>query len=223
MKRKYGIVLILLMCIGFFGCNDPGNSNALDAPTGNNEFSYIVLAEPQVFSANNDQIEIQYPSFDHETQNCEKLNLLLRSAIQDHLNTYGDDLSGLSLNADYQITFANDEIISIVFRGESDTVGAAHPIQFAFAINILVTDPRIADNASILNVGDETVQGIVAQARLQNGSAIREYIEGLSADEIKRELQHEDVSFYLTNQGVGVIFPIPHSLGDYTEFVLQDK
>ena len=217
MCRKPCIVLLVLLLSVLCGCNNHDGQSTLDLLDEPRELTNAVSPERYTVSKDQTHIEILYPMFDLHEKNSAELNLLLKNAISDYLGTYGDGISTLTLSADYEITYADDKIISIVFRGESDVKGTAHPIQFAFAVNILVANPQIVKKTDFVNINDKLAQDIKTKAMLQDNSAIREYLGAFTADEIKRALWQEDVSFYLTDLGVGVIFPVPHSLGDYVD------
>lgn len=221
MSRKCITGLLMLLCIGLSACSKHDNISSLDAFTGVERFSYEVLTERFTVYTGQNHIEIQYPSFVHGTKSCTELNQLVKSALGDYLSTYGNNISNLTLSANYEITYANDELVSIVFRGTSDLKNAAHPIRFAFALNILVTYPRIAETTRIVSINDALAQEVIAHSKNLNIGVIDEYFEQFTVNDIKSMLQQEDVSFYLTSKGVGVILPVPHPIGDYVELLIE--
>lgn len=223
MLRKYNIIIFALLCCMLFGCTNHNNDNTMNLLTEPQKFSYKVSTDFYSVATEENHIEIFYPQFYHATKSCMELNLLVKNAISEYLNLYGYDVVGLTLTANYLISYADDCVISIVFHGESDVKDTAHPIQFAFAVNLLVTEPKKLEKSTLVNVNDKFAEDVLVHAKLHSSGAIKTYFEECTITEIKQILQHDDASFYLTEQGIGIIFPLPHPIGDYVELQITEN
>ena len=112
----------------------------------------------------------------------------------------------------------NNEYASIVIRGTSNVSSAAHPIKFAFAVNIVMESKQYDEKSGMISIDNTLAQQVVDFAKTQSNSAVEVYFEQFTLESIKDLLQRDDVFFYRVDKGLGIIIPVPHSIGDYVEF-----
>ena len=144
---------------------------------------------------------------------------------------YEGDYSNYALCLDYSVTSLTDDVISVAFDGMINLKSSAHPTHLFFAVNI---DPK---NNTLIRFDDR----YVIDDALYDTFA--EY-----AQKDLMELGHSDVwpegwgtfsdmfcsketflnimtstnvfYFYFTKEGVGISYPVAHSMGDHIEVVL---
>lgn len=218
MRKNHFSLCCVLLCLLLSSCRNSDNSTiSIDNLADNTFFNYEVSTEEFTDHTEQKTVEINHPVFRRNQHRCAEIDQLLQEVWDDHISDYGDSVSQLTLSADYEITYASDAFVSIVFRGTSNVKSAAHPITFAFSVNILMKTPRIADTEDLVEINDIFAQKVINQLNTQPNAAVAEYFQQFTLDDIVSMLQQEDVYFYFTSDGIGVLIAVPHAIGDYVD------
>ena len=210
-------IISLILSLTLSACSNQDNRQTPVAFTTSPSLNYELLSEQFVDTANGNHIQIQYPRFIGNTNDFAKENHLLTEALADYLQGYGTNVSGLELDINYNVTYASNEIVSIVFGGTSNSTHAAYPISFSFSVNIIMTVPKIAEPSDIVEINEALAQKFMISAKKQNNIAIREYFQQFTISEAESILKQNDVYFYLTDNEIGALITIPHAIGDYVD------
>lgn len=219
MNRKYAVALLLFLCLSFAACCINSGENAGDTFSEGDNCSYEVSTDVLEIFSDENHISVKYPSFETDGECCTRINQLIEHALNDYIiASYGKDYSGLTISADYEIMHINNEYASIVIRGTSNVSSAAHPIKFAFAVNIVMESKQYDEKSGMISIDNTLAQQVVDFAKTQSNSAVEVYFEQFTLESIKDLLQRDDVFFYRVDKGLGIIIPVPHSIGDYVEF-----
>lgn len=214
------IVSILLS-----SCENSNNQKAyiLDSIISNSEqVDYEIESQNLNSNLQNSNIKIEYPLLVSQSKDYSKVNELIKSSLEEYIqNMYGDIYSGLTLNMDYSITYCDSSIISIVFKGISNSSDAAHPINILFSFNVDLDKSIKLRLRDIFEVNEMLVESVKLYLAEQSDSETSEYIKKEYTDqELEKLLMDADESesnifSYITDEKLGISFGVPHALGDY--------
>jgi hypothetical protein len=178
----------------------------------------------------NSHIEIKYPTL--QGQGFEKSNQLIENYIQSFISEmYGSDYSGLDLTMDYSISFHNQFVISIVFKGYEYVKTAAHPNDWFLTLNIDLIDGKQIKLSDMYNTSDnfkeiyfDTAKKQLPERFADNIKDWYEVIEELKKNswiDTNENFKHADsfggVQSYLTPIGLGLSKPVVFAIGDHFE------
>ena len=132
------------------------------------------------------------------------------------------DYAEVVLEMNYQITDLSDLHSSIVFSGTLREQGAAHPSGECFALNLDTRNQKQVFLRDICPVDDalyDTFLDCACQVLTDKGSTnhTKENVAELfPKEEFLLQMQEETIyQSYFTQDGVGIICPAGHALGDY--------
>lgn len=220
MRYKHFPLYFLLLCLFVSSCKSDNRTISINSLAEDKVFNYEVSTEQFTDYAEQNAIKVNFPVFSKNQQRCLEINRLLKKAWSDYISNYGDNISQLKLNADYRIMYANDKLVSIVFCGTSNIKSAAHPTTFAFSVNILMETPMILNTTDVVEINGTLVQKIIDKLNTHQNEAITKYFQQFNASDIETMLEQEDVFYYFTSDGIGVLLAIPHAIGDYVDILI---
>lgn len=134
----------------------------------------------------------------------------------------------VELNA--RITWQSEDLISIVFEGMYNYARAAHPTHLFFSVNIVpdqakqicFTERFALDQALYKTFAKCAENAILSATDGKWPEGWGSFSEELcSEQEFLNGLKNEDAfSWYYTETGVGISYPVPYALGDHLEVIL---
>lgn len=169
-----------------------------------------------------EEVSIAYPVL--QGDNMEDVNLAISSFAEEIADFYLADWPSLVMPIVNQVTLHNKEFISIVFTGEGNFEGAAHPFSVFLTLNIRLAD---AKKISLIDyqVLDQDYLTLVLEHPKPGTDP--QTVEG-TIDFVKQEQQDGNlgtmdalgdmVFSYFTPEAVGLSLPTIHALGDHMEF-----
>lgn len=132
-----------------------------------------------------------------------------------------------SIDVDARVMWQSEDLVSIVFEGMYNDKMAAHPTNLIFAINLAPDQAKqiffaecfTIDRALYQTFTDYAREDIAASADSQwladqDGLLEQLCSEGKFLDGLQEE---KDFYWYYTGSGIGIVYPVPHALGDYWE------
>jgi len=215
MKKKYLLLWIFPLFLILSACTE------YQADVG-----YQISGKEFVAEGGADGISIIYPIVsrmdDPELQN--KVNwLLYESAVGYYLNMeYYNITEGLSVHANYEVIYKDDDRLSVVFSGEPYVDRAAHPFWDYRATNIDLTTGEVIYLEDIISytwlrqcfdMGEvEFISGIKEIYDISEGiDWCNSYINSpfVYGDDMHM------YDYYFDNQKIYLIVRVPHPYGDY--------
>ncbi|GAA0077045.1 DUF4163 domain-containing protein [Clostridium sp. CTA-5] len=190
-------------------------------------------------------VKINYPQIKN-LNDSEKLKLInkdLQEAALKILDDYSEDdpnLIALTLSINYEVKLKNEKYISIVYRGESNVKGAAHPTSIFYTTNIDVekgSSIRLSDYENIDNIlkklKDSKNIKVIAESD-ELAEAQRNFLLNIQDDKLINMLKNADfykangeiqspkkgTYSYLDKDGIVISVQVNHAIGDYGEFKL---
>jgi len=202
----------------------------------------VELIAKQIKDSNkklNYQIDAQYPQFTGGTPanpNFEKFNQTVRAAVTKEVSEFkkamapeeGEepppaDSMGSDLGIGYEITLAQDDLISVKFDVGSYYQGAAHPNSYTQVVNFDLRNGKPIKLADLFKPGAKYLQTIsafcIAELKKQSGE------KGLLEDQIQEGAgpNHKNYqNWTISKQGLGITFD-SYQVGPYAagpQFVL---
>lgn len=235
MKRFCLLVCCLCMVLALSACRLSDNMpNAEEnTHTAETEIPYTsVRREVYTDDAHpNSRISIAYPVF--LQSGMEEINADIADFVSSFVTEeYGENISDLDLEINYEIKRYDAAYLSILFEGTGNVYTAAYPN------NLFVTKNYDIQQTKEITLGDICTVDTVFAEKLY--AAMQQKVEGDSyygtetdSDAIMqmicpdtavllRELLTCDMDLdgcqsYLTPQAIGISLPVPHALGDHVE------
>ena len=112
-------------------------------------------------------IEVFYPRLNGEDAVSQKFNQSAKDLVEHVIDFFKNDLKDMgelppdmashesSLNIDYEIIHAEDDLISVLFKNAIYYAGAAHPSHFTEALNFDLIDGSVVELSSLFKPGTD--------------------------------------------------------------------
>ncbi|AOR25065.1 PdaC/SigV domain-containing protein [Clostridium taeniosporum] len=190
-------------------------------------------------------VKINYPQIKNlsDSEKLKTINKDLQEGALKILDDYSEDdpnLTALTLNVNYEVKLKNKNYISVVYKGESNVKGAAHPASIFYTTNIDVekgSSVRLSDYANIDDIlkklkGSKNIKVLAENDEL--AEAQRNFILNIEDNELIYMLKNADfykingkiqspkegAYSYLDKDGIVISVQVNHAIGDHSEFKL---
>ena len=136
------------------------------------------------------------------------------------------EYSGYSIDLDTRISFASEDLVSVVVEGSFNRKGAAYPNDWFFTLNfnpatkqpVKFEDGYVADKALYDAFSAQAKQTIAAENGGEWPESFGEFGEMVCDEEsFLNGLKDGSVYWYLTQNGMGFSCSVIHALGDHIE------
>ena len=160
-------------------------------------------------------IDIKYPQFDDLSK---EQNRMIKDAAYEILDYWEHD--GLTMDIDYEVKLKNEDILSVVFFGYANVYTAAHPVYPCYSFNLDLKNNRKLVLSNFITVDDDFINSIKNKNfsfEMTNGEESETlYVnELLPFDRLVNSDKKGDIYSYVTQNKIGIIFPVSHAIGDY--------
>lgn len=224
------ILLILISCSAKAELSDK-EKNSRESSIGE---SYEV--ESSKYSKN--KINISYPNLVNSANDTRevKINELIQEEAIRIIKSYSLEKDNLEI--DYQITFKNNELLSIQYSGSAFAEGAAYPLNVFYTSNIDLEKGVRVKLTDLLKINEAFVEEFKQGNYKSYDDDLNLLEEGVMED-IWNEYYNQDLfnyfkqsdevgqinesgTFcYITQDSIGVSISIPHALGDHLEMEIS--
>ncbi len=201
----------------------PGEKNGEDE-----ENTYDVIAEK---FTRGDAIAISYPSIkglsDSRTQ--QMVNHLLKTEAFTEFTDYAQDqeinIEDLTLTIEYEISYQNNNFLSVCYKGYVYQQGAAYPRSLFTTLNIDIKEGKRIKLGDMVNLDYDFLQkveeGLYSYIDKNPDWAVV-YRQELNNDILDELLNADyelgaDCNSYITNENLGIRFLTQHVAGDHFE------
>lgn len=234
MKIKFSRMLIFLFIVaGILAIHVVGSyAVAENHPVNQIEANYSVINNHY----QDGSVVINYPQIsglpNQSTQNF--INDLLKSEAFKAIKVYSGTDEEYSIELNYDIHLATERLLSIEYIGLRYVANTAYPNNIFYTVNIDIDQAKRLKLTDVVNVKDELIQNINYNSYLEHSSDIK--YDDINAEVINSNvfynLENSDlylndaisgVSSYLTEDSLGISFPVSHALGDHVEFEIPYK
>ncbi|MCS1351811.1 hypothetical protein [Mechercharimyces sp. CAU 1602] len=152
----------------------------------------------------------------------DKVNLLIKDEALQIIQFYSYLDEDVKIDVRYQASFASGNSLSILYTGVAYVKGAAYPTNLLYSSNIDLVVDRKVRLADYITVNDAFIKALKSGAGLKGDPAV---LDEYDEEELKRLLQSADmieneegsVYSYLTQNRLGLSFPVNHARGDHME------
>ena len=189
------------------GSNTAENSNDVEYEMYSDKFEDI---NPE----NDTNMVVHYPQIKNfRDKNREKvINKLIEWSAIGGYWTYGSN-KGRSLDIDYKVTLATEQLLSVQFSGLMYLKGTAHPNKEFYTINIYLENGEIIDVSDFVDFGNEE---LLAANVFEFASGSMQP-DGEISDVLKEHIGSVH-SYYLTPERLGVAVYVNFASGGHWEF-----
>ena len=231
MRRLIVFVLTFCLLLNCTACNlNLPNTEKQTIPNETSAFSIQTIVDKETYPASS----IAYPQLHSNSLNFIATNLLIKETLMCILDkVFADSNENSSVVLEYSASFENEKYFCVLFEGAVLNKNAAHPTNLGFPICISLLENRILDPTSLFALDDNFIAAF-REELLNNQSTTRfddeqwknveTYIGSFSNNEILEIISANPAkTFSLQNNGVIVLFPVPHTLGDYVKIFVKDR
>lgn len=175
-------------------------------------------------------VNIHYPEivgYEHESTHDAVNNMIKVHAEQLAKDNIVEDEKNI-IDINYEVTMANDALVSIIFKGDGNFEGAAHPWRIFNTINIDVINGKTVKLSDFYTI-DENLIDVALENSLETDSAIKEGVTQFikTDDTIMDTLKGIDTDTmaysYYREDKIGISIPVIHALGDFMVFEIPVK
>lgn len=191
--------------------------------TEGKQFRYKIEELTYLFS---DEISIKIPQLkqaEAEGDDITFANSIIQNAIVKELETYSANGKITLAQYNYEISLEGNQIISIVFTGNVNVDGAAHPNNFILTVNVDLLTGNLLDASSIVENEDEFIKLLKSdKAEYEGVDGVEKYIKkDLDDDVLKSEVFEISRKMYFTPENICTVVTVPHAIGDYAVVKLK--
>lgn len=133
-----------------------------------------------------------------------------------------DEISQFS--TDYKIKLQTEEYVSIVYEVYYNVEGSAHPVDMSIGINLDINGNTM-QLQDFLTIDSQLVADFKAAWEAQTMAQLQDYLDTYNDDALLNSLGQIDsptfnVSFYMTEESIVILFPVPRAAGSYASVAL---
>ncbi|BBF42773.1 hypothetical protein lbkm_1457 [Lachnospiraceae bacterium KM106-2] len=169
--------------------------------------SYLIHDKQLKRKSHREKFDVHYPEF---TKNGDKLNIVnsvvLGRVIEELPYENSDSKLDISLN--YKVTMNKENFISIVFDGDYNAEGAAHPMNLSFTINYDVKNDMLLSLSDVYS-NDSFLELIHGAMKKQLDSNLVDAYDDLKVEEIEEQIYDKYEGFYFKKDKLYVRLTIP--------------
>ena len=251
MTRRKIVMALSFVLFLMVGCSLPGKSENMNQESEFPDSLYSVSAEKVylIQDTSTFQVSVDIPLV--EGENSERINQTLIMLVEDKVNEMLDHQGMLTttdkdIHIEYrelpdmysvdlvgEISFADDEMLSVVFSGLMNTKSAAHPTNVLFSINInlkKLTKVRFSElylinNDLYLTFSKLAEDAIIELAGGRWPLGWGDFGSELCSEEdfiIGMELENE-YYWYFVDDGIYISYPVPYALGNHLEVLIPHE
>ncbi len=209
---------LLLIVLLLFGCGaQPDGLTSATAKTA--------VAE-STSAAHTIDLKIDYPTLPEYSEAVNKLIKDEAYLVPSEYFELGKEepFGDITIEVKYDIKEQTPERLSISFEGYGNMVGAAHPVNMFYTVNIDVKNEKQLTLSDLTTIDDAFMDKLMASAKATLNPEIYESFN--SADwygdraNLKKTLDESDTIYYgafsyETPDKIGVSLPVIHAMGDY--------
>lgn len=187
---------------------------------------------------NEKEVSISYPSIKglSDTVKQNKINEILKDEANVVFNDFYERVADtLSLKINYEISWANNNLLSVKYYGHAFDNGAAYPIDLLYTINIDMNKGCKIMLKDYIKIDEDFINKYMSykvvdsEENQMKASAFKYILDTYSEDDLLQYFNNADMSYkesaftfsYLTNDSVGISIEVPHAMGDHIEIELK--
>lgn len=212
MIRKTLLLCFFVMCL-LCGCNASTDSDIIQ----------VLEVKEETFVSEAKSISISYPKLNDKNDNLnESVNTQIREVALKQYNLYNVH-ENFIINQIYDVSFVNDEIVSVVFSGDVYATDYSHPNNFCHAITLNLSSGRKYNMFDFIS-SDNIMKAILENKFEILFGGLKLYSSEQLYDFVEDTIENNEIAenFYITDDKyVCIIFELPYGAGDYSLVKIQ--
>lgn len=172
--------------------------------------------------------KVRFPELVSASANYGAVNQLIKETVHEQLaQLLEEGATDVSIQLDYSISLSTNELLCILYEGMLSSETSAHATNFAFSVSISLTEKTSIDPMTIFEPDARWILSFREQLITNQNperfsdeqwELVAEYIGSHTDEEIMRILARDlSKTFAFREDGVVVLFPAAHALGDYVK------
>lgn len=163
------------------------------------------------------EFNVNYPFLKSTERDMTVVNSVILARVVDELY-YEDAETTINIDLDYEIKYANDAFISILFTGFYNAPSAAHPNNITYTINFDLKHNKPLRLYDAVNLDDNILEKLNDAMKAQLETESVEAFQNLSDDEFFKQMYDKNEGFYIQNDKIYIRFSISIGAG-YHEYI----
>lgn len=215
------ISLILMLCACHKAPGTPTKGNPIQEKPS--------ATEPNPSKSDISSVALmKYPVLYNENHDFSLPNNTIKTILDQKAASLLDNTSEITVfSSDYTVTLQSSEYISILYKLYVNIKGTAHPTDAEFGINTDMEGKPLTLQ-DILPLDQTFVTQFKAAWNEQCEETLLNYLDDYTDEALLALLQESnsaasDISFYLTEDGVTILFPVPRAVGSYVHIQLKTE
>ena len=217
------IVMVMTLACTLTACSNDKDKSKIETSVVENANPDDYTIEDDVYNVKN--VVIKYPILKYSDD--EKTNI-----ISSFLENGGviatkyydkEDQDNLNMNIKYKVRRKNKNIISVVYEGTAYLEGAAYANNYLYSVNVDLKNKKILKLSDFVDINKDLAEkikgGTVSEEQKEafNTRTSEDILNKISVcDEVDNVKEGQSYS-YLTEDSLGIIIPVEHTLGDYIQ------
>lgn len=180
------------------------------------------------------RFKVEIPQLTEDTEEKKKINALLSEGVKNGLAVLLDNESVNLDGFSPTIKCNNGKILSVLFEGSSHASTAPYPVDFVFTVNIDVQDVKALSTENILVnskkfykliQSDKSGVNFVKGVRMNGAGKPYLYPKDFLQEQTLSDVQSlmKETCYYFTSNKIGIVYFVPHTVGDYFLYEVEDK
>ena len=196
-------------------------------PSEASAYSIQTVVDEKTYPASS----VAYPQLHSSTLDFTAVNMLIKQTLMSKVDTiFADSAENSTVTLSYTVCLQDEEYFCVLFEGLFSNNDVAYPTNLGFPICISLLENRIIDPTAIFSL-DENFVAAFRKALLNKQNTERfddeqwqivaSYIGSFTDEEILDKISADPFNtLALQTDGVIVLFPVIHALGDYVKVLV---
>lgn len=171
------------------------------------ELKYTIEDRKYKVNQHKGDFNVSYPILKSEEKDMNVVNSVILARVVNELY-YEDSNTTIDIDLNYEIKYATDAFISILFTGFYNTHGAAHPNNISFTINFDLNQNRPLRLYDMVVIEDNFLEKVHGAIKSQLDQEGLEIYERFSVNELYKQIYNTNQGFYMQDGKLYIRFSI---------------
>lgn len=170
------------------------------------------------------KLDVHYPVLTGSNKDYKKANQAIYDRLKTELDTFKEDIYTVHIRMDCEVKMATDKIISVLFEGDFNPVGANHPTNASFTVTYDMEEDKVLELTDVADFGDDVLEKAHSAMKSQFTKDLLKEFEIKDTEDVKKQLV-SNPEFYLEGNKAYVRVSIMAGAGyhKYVGFDLKDE
>lgn len=171
---------------------------------------------------------VRCPIFHSEDYDYSLSNKTIANTLEQKIEYIADASNDVAdFSADYTVELQSSNFVSILYKIYLNREDTAHPVDIVFGINVDKTGQTVTLK-DVLTIDSVLVENFRTAWQDQSNEALQNYLDQYTDKELLELFEEidpisSDVGFYMTEENIVILFPVPRAAGSNVFIELPRK